>query len=450
MSLRHSTLLIVEEDEEVLALLEPMFSEQYQIVIVGNKEEAITSIDQMEPDELDLVLLDVSKSAVERMELLGWLHENLRTEGVPVILLSAQHEEKLVHEGLASGAIDYIIKPFDPELLKLKVRNHIKQKQCQDRLHDTSMIDVVTSLYNRRLFDIRIEDEWQRSMRHRREMAVMMVDIDEFQQFNDSYGQSAGDRCLAKIANEIQSVFRRSSDFVAHYGKDEFVVILPECGLRVVSELAEKVQRQIEQLQIPNQSSKILEVVTVSIGVASVVADHSSTYKQLINLAERRLHEARSAGCNCVRPSVDFGKIVWDETFSVGHPVMDQHHQTLINYINELTDLYQQQDQGSQLIALLSKLNSFAEMHMEAEELMLKTVNFLVLEKHHLQHQHYRRVLTQFSSRGRSMLVMQELIMLLRQWWENHILEEDMAYKPFVSAAYAEVGNNIHKLSLPG
>ena len=434
MSIEQPTVLIVEDDLEIRELLSALLQEGYQVITTSNGEEALERIDNLEPDELDLILLDVMMPQMDGFELLHRLRDNFRTETIPVVFLTALNEDEQRKRGLKLGAIDYIVKPFDAEVLLLKVHNHIQQKHHQDRLHQMSMIDVVTNLYNRRQFDIRLGEEWNRCMRNERELALLMIDIDYFKRYNDAYGHTVGDNCLAKVANGIQSVFMRSSDFVARYGGEEFVVLLPETNLEQAIQLANQALKKMDELDIPNVGSKISPHITVSIGIAATLPETKTSEIELVVAADKRLYQAKERGRGCVMPTRHLSTIQWRDNFSVGHPVMDDHHKRLVGYINELIKFIGQKDGEAQpdVMALITKINSFADMHFEAEESLLSSLDYPSLPSQLSAHRQYRELLSPFFSEARNSIIVEELVTLLRDWWENHILVDDMVYKEYL------------------
>lgn len=300
MSINQPTILIADDDKRVHALLRKMLEPEYRILSVFNGIEALERIDTLEENQLDLILLDVIMPEMGGYEMFEQFQKRFRGRNIPTIFLTAKVEECYEKKGLGLGAIDYISKPFDSDILLLRVRNHVLQKHLQDRLHQMSMVDVLTNLYNRRQFDLRVEEEWSRCMRHQSELALLMIDVDYFKCFNDTYGHPEGDECLAKIAHTIQDCFRRASDFVARYGGEEFVVLLPDTSLKNGVRLANELLQRVVQLDITHQTSDAADHITVSIGVASVVPESSASLHALIDEADRNLYQAKNGGRNCV------------------------------------------------------------------------------------------------------------------------------------------------------
>lgn len=165
------------------------------------------------------------------------------------------------------------------------------------RLRTVAVRDHLTGLYNRRFFDELGDREWRRAKREAFPLSVLMVDIDHFKAFNDTYGHTAGDRVLAQVADCLRSTFRRAADFLARYGGEEFAAVLPSTdrpgGLRAGQRLCEG----IEKLAIPHSGSP-RGLVTVSVGVATVDAKTptGTNLQDHIADADAALYEAKRAG----------------------------------------------------------------------------------------------------------------------------------------------------------
>ncbi len=161
-----------------------------------------------------------------------------------------------------------------------------------------SYIDSLTGLANRRRMDEYLRQEWQRSRRNGTALSMIMLDIDFFKQYNDRYGHPAGDEVLRAVAAALEKSARRPADFIARYGGEEFVVLLPDTGLDGAHALAEIIRKRIMELLIPHEGSSVAEVLTVSLGCASMVPTEEKTSGELLVMADRMLYDAKKAGRN--------------------------------------------------------------------------------------------------------------------------------------------------------
>jgi diguanylate cyclase (GGDEF)-like protein len=158
--------------------------------------------------------------------------------------------------------------------------------------------DALTGLSNRRRLDEVLPQEWNRSLRHKRPLSVLMVDVDFFKAYNDTYGHRAGDRCLADVSGTLDRYARRAGDLAARYGGEEFVILLPEVPPDRAEEIAESVRQDVYDLGIEHESSEVEKVVTVSVGVAAMVPNKDFNPTDLIKLADEALYKAKADGRN--------------------------------------------------------------------------------------------------------------------------------------------------------
>ncbi|MDR1702084.1 MAG: GGDEF domain-containing protein [Sporomusaceae bacterium] len=177
-------------------------------------------------------------------------------------------------------------------------------KEREIELETYSFTDSLTGIYNRRAFDTYAKREWQSAIRHNLTLAALMIDIDHFKIYNDTYGHQQGDVCLQVIAERIKSVIKRSTDIFARYGGEEFVAFLPNTELEPALELAEKIRAAIEKTEIALLGNPNVKTgVTVSIGVATCLPAPNITEAALCQQADIALYLAKKSGRNCVRVS---------------------------------------------------------------------------------------------------------------------------------------------------
>jgi len=185
--------------------------------------------------------------------------------------------------------------------LELKVDQRTQELQkANDELQKLSSIDGLTSIANRRRFDAFIDQEGEQAI----PLVVIMVDIDWFKKYNDSYGHIAGDECLKTVAMTLASVVHRSQDLVARYGGEEFVAVLPDTSQEGGMLVAEQLRSRIESLGLQHRESPYGRV-TISLGVAATVSAYNSPVGLLMNAADQALFEAKKSGKNCVKKAPD-------------------------------------------------------------------------------------------------------------------------------------------------
>ncbi len=174
-------------------------------------------------------------------------------------------------------------------------------QEANQKLKGLANIDSLTQIANRRCFDARLQKEWEVLAQQQRPLTLIMFDIDGFKLYNDHYGHLAGDDCLVQIAQAVYQYtrhqdLRRSIDLVARYGGEEFVVLLSGKDLATGIQVAERIQQGIYRLKIPHEYSLVREIVTVSLGIASVIPSLEVQPNYLIELADQALYDAKQQG----------------------------------------------------------------------------------------------------------------------------------------------------------
>ncbi len=195
------------------------------------------------------------------------------------------------------------------QLFNAKVKEFINRRtielqaemlqQANERLNQLVCLDGLTQVANRYHFDQHLQQLWNLLSRSQKPLAILLCDVDYFKLYNDTYGHQAGDRCLQQVAMTIQKQVKRSGDLVARYGGEEFVVILSHTFGKDAVELAEKICKEVQQLNISHRFSPT-EQVTISIGVSWVIPSVNYSSEQLIAVADKALYQAKHQGRNQV------------------------------------------------------------------------------------------------------------------------------------------------------
>lgn len=181
--------------------------------------------------------------------------------------------------------------------LELKVKERTRELEIANKeLLRLSNMDGLTQLYNRRYFDVNLRKEINRLQRTLSPISLLICDIDYFKRYNDTYGHLVGDECIRAVANAILKHCRRDSDVAARYGGEEFGVILPNTDAACAMRIAESIRTEIESKKIPHSGSSVKEIVSISIGVASITPTEHTMVSKLIALADRAMYESKSNG----------------------------------------------------------------------------------------------------------------------------------------------------------
>ena len=193
---------------------------------------------------------------------------------------------------LSAGFVILIFDLCMPVIITLLI-----SARLQARLTLISQQDELTGIANRRHFNELFHTEWATFKRHRRPLSLISIDVDYFKQFNDRYGHVAGDHCLQQISLALRSALSRPTDLVARYGGEEFIILLPETDLDGASHLAQKINLQIQNLNIAHASSSVAPYVTVSMGLVCILND-SYQKEDLLKAADHCLYQAKDLGRN--------------------------------------------------------------------------------------------------------------------------------------------------------
>jgi diguanylate cyclase (GGDEF)-like protein len=294
---------------------------EYELAQNGVKDIQIVD----EPIETQYTRLAVKKGNIELLQLINTGLEEMNDDDAINKILRNWRGKEVIYLTQESfrNIILYLIIAFLSLILliamysinkyrKLSRKLEVDVKERTKELYETnklllkanaelekiSMIDELTTIFNRRAFDIAFEKLWKASMSPRKPLAIIMIDIDHFKHLNDTYGHLVGDQCLIKIAKELKSVVNETRNFVARFGGEEFVVMLSDTTEDCAAIVAENMRKKIENLGIEN--SNVNSIVTISLGVASVIPNYAISPKDLIDAADRALYQAKEDGRNKV------------------------------------------------------------------------------------------------------------------------------------------------------
>lgn len=295
MSQNKATVLIVDDQPSNVHLLASLLKSDYRILTATRGTKALELARGEQPP--DLILLDVIMPDLDGYETCRQLKEEEVTRGIPVIFITGLDQDSDEEHGLNLGAADYISKPFNPAIVRARVRNQVNLKLRTDMLERISWQDGLTGIPNRRRFDQKLSEEWARAIRHDHALSLLMIDIDHFKLYNDHYGHGAGDDCLRRVARALADLPTRPPDLIARYGGEEFVAILPQTDTEGAARLAERMIAVVRELRIEHAQSEVASVVTLSIGGATHTQDcPKGSVDELKHAADAALYRAKAGG----------------------------------------------------------------------------------------------------------------------------------------------------------
>jgi diguanylate cyclase (GGDEF)-like protein len=289
-----STVMIADGDADNVSVLSDILKSEYTLLTTGTASEMFELAVNIHPA---LILLGRLPDADGR-EALMRLRAIDATRHIPIILVTDGGNLDSEVSFLFLGASDLIIKPFRRELVRARVFAHVRNAKYIFELERLSMIDALTDIPNRRSFDLNMSDEWRRMYRNRSPIGLLMIDVDHFKNYNDTYGHQQGDFLLRRLARVFVSCLRRPSDAVARIGGEEFAVMLPNTDLVGAIGVAENIRASVEAMKVPCADGSRDTGVTVSIGVASVTPGDNHSIGALLELADRNLYAAKTGGRN--------------------------------------------------------------------------------------------------------------------------------------------------------
>ncbi len=224
------------------------------------------------------------------------------SKGVTRIVASRKGSDEAEMRALQSGAAEYLPMDRRAGVLTLRFDKLVTDRRKTISMEQHAKFDGLTQIANRREFQARSEQEWRQLVEKAdRYCALLLIDIDFFKAYNDTYGHLAGDACLKRVASILRSNAKGYEDFVARYGGEEFVLLLPNAGLDVAQALAERLCEAIDGERLEHAGTPDGPPwVTVSIGVASAIASDETTPGDLVRAADACLYRAKAAGRNCV------------------------------------------------------------------------------------------------------------------------------------------------------
>jgi two-component system, cell cycle response regulator len=285
------SVLIIEDHPDQRDLLAIVLQrEGYKVVTAANGLEALEKLDQ---DKVHIALSDIMMPKMDGFELINRIRSNSALRHIYIILITARIQEGDRVRGLDIGADDYITKPFSFSELLARVRVGSRVVQYQQHLEYQTQIDSLTGLFNRRAFEKKIGEEFERSKRYGHPLSVVILDIDNFKKINDTYGHHGGDAALVKISEILRERSRRS-DFPSRFGGEEFVLVLPETDEDSAIQVAKKFHEEIKSCSFGTVDKPFL--LTVSMGLTSTAAKDYSDWRDMVADADSALYQAKNTG----------------------------------------------------------------------------------------------------------------------------------------------------------
>jgi diguanylate cyclase (GGDEF)-like protein len=283
--------LVIEDHPDQRDLLSIVLRrEGYRVVTAANGIEAL---ERLRHQQVHIALSDIMMPKMDGFELIKSIRSDPDLKNLYMILITARIQEGDRIRGLDLGADDYITKPFSFSELLARIRVGSRVIQYQQHLEYQTQTDSLTGLYNRRAFEKKMTDEFERANRYGHPLSLLMLDIDNFKIINDTYGHHGGDAALVKISQVLRATTRQS-DFQSRFGGEEFVLVLPDTDHQRALQAAEKIMGEIRSsvFSVTNGHFSL----TVSIGVSSTTIHGYANANQMIEDADHALYAAKRNG----------------------------------------------------------------------------------------------------------------------------------------------------------
>lgn len=300
MDSKATEILIVDDvPNNISVIAGHLDSHGYELVMATSGEAALNSLEESLPD---LILLDISMPGMDGLEVCRELKQRRETREIPVIFLTARGTAEDIVKGFTAGGVDYVTKPFHQAELKARINTHLelsrlrKDLQAKNALLERAAVtDPLTQLMNRRGMMEQLKREYSRICRGGSPAVLLMVDVDNFKEVNDSRGHDCGDHVLVETAGLMAKGIRKQ-DSLCRWGGEEFLFLLPETSLKDGVEVAQKIRQAIADQELTYKDSPLRRTVTLGASIldTSIDIDHGLT------LADQALYRGKESGKNRV------------------------------------------------------------------------------------------------------------------------------------------------------
>jgi len=305
---KENIILIIEDSRFGFELLKVILGNDYDLLWAKNGTDALKMATEENPD---IILTSVVlPGGMDGYDIIKELQSCKKTKEIPVIFITGRNAVYEEEKALKLGAVDFISKPFDPIIVKLRIdlqKKIVRQmktiKNQIEKIEAMSITDMLTGLLNRRWFDDMIKNEWEKSKTEQIPTSILVIDIDKFKTYNDTYGHVQGDEALKTIAKILDNTPKTPNGSAVRWGGEEFIVFLPAADSDAATKIAEQIRETVEETVISaaeNVEPKVSGTkVTVSIGVNTHIP-RNCTINEFIKKADDALYQAKENGRNQV------------------------------------------------------------------------------------------------------------------------------------------------------
>jgi two-component system, cell cycle response regulator len=292
-------ILIVDDDHAIReSMHEFVQMAGYAAYATASAEDALHLL---KSNSIDVVITDIMLPGMDGLELTDRIRRNYE---IDVIVMTGYSGDYSYEEAISKGASDFVFKPVRFEELLLRLRRVLKERRLtQDRIHmleklkRLSITDGLTQLYNSRYFYNQLKIEIDRTTRYQRPLSLLLLDIDNFKDYNDNYGHLEGDKVLVRLGQVIKSCLRKM-DSAYRYGGEEFTVILPETEGEEAATVAERIRSAVQMDRLLPKGEAEPVNITISIGVTEF--NRPEEISLFVQRADNAMYQSKQAGRNRV------------------------------------------------------------------------------------------------------------------------------------------------------
>lgn len=297
-TVKEFSILIVDDEKTNIDILNEILKEDYRLLVAKSGQDAIRRAQMSKPD---LILMDIIMPDMNGFQVLSALKGNPLTVNIPIIFITGLNSVEDEERGFLLGAVDYIVKPFNNNIVKARVNTHLQIIKQMRTIEKLGLIDTLTNLPNRRSYENHLSTSWANAITRKAPISMIMVDADDFKVYNDTYGHPQGDILLKALGNILASVNQYPNSIAARIGGDEFALLLPDISLVDASTIAGRMRLQIQNTSIPYRKDNIETCFTVSMGVSSAYPNDETSRSKFFDRADSMLYVAKANGKNQVR-----------------------------------------------------------------------------------------------------------------------------------------------------
>lgn len=298
-----ATILVIDDSRLITHVAKTVLTKRGHEVIVADDGSA--GLEAAKSEQPDIILLDLIMPVRDGYEVCRQLQADISTKHIPIIMLTSKAEAADKVKGLGMGASDYVTKPFNEGELVARVNIHLRMKELYEelqeknrKLQEMANRDGLTGLYNHRYFHEQLRKDFLRAERYGESLSCLMLDIDYFKRFNDTYGHQTGDMVLTTLGRLIEDS-TRGSDWAARYGGEEFALVLYHSDGPAAFHGAERLRQTVEACEVHDNKGNVLHV-TISVGVSTFPHEQIHASEKLIECADIALYRAKENGRNRV------------------------------------------------------------------------------------------------------------------------------------------------------